>query len=206
VVNVIRRLSALADERGFAEKWNDSVGHEAVATTAAATSASNKAEAKAKAESDLEQTRAKAAGKFSKDGAVSPRGAPSTNENSAPKEDSTKSQEKLVAKLQVDAKNDADQNSAIHLAIKNRVLLPMLDATNPTKEELNKTNKNKQTPLHIACQQADFDAVEVLVKAGASVNLADDQDKTPLHYAAEVVRRMCLPRCLDVLEMFPSDF
>lgn len=182
VVNVIRRLAALSDERGFAEKWNAPVGQ----------TEAKKAEVKAKAESDLEQTRAKGSNKFSKDGPVSPRGGPSGDAPGAPSAVSAaakeKDNEKLVAKLQADAKTDPDQNGPIHLAVKHKVLLPMLDTLNPSKEELNKGNKHKQTPLHVACQNADLESVEVLVKAGAAVNVSDDQDKTPLHYAAESVR------------------
>lgn len=190
VVNVLRRLCTLAEERGFTEKWDPNAKVDAPAKLLSVEE-SKKAEEKAKAESDLEATRAKASAKFKKADSDSP--APTTESkksgSSEKSADASKNQEKLIVELQKTAKTDAEENSPIHLAVKSKVLLPMLDALNPSKAELDKPNKHKQTALHIACQNGDYDAVEVLVKAGCSVNVSDDQDKTPLHYAVESVRK-----------------
>ena len=39
------------------------------------------------------------------------------------------------------------------------------------------------TPLHIAVKNKDHEAVEILLKRGADVNVRDDNGLTPLHYA-----------------------
>ena len=42
-----------------------------------------------------------------------------------------------------------------------------------------------QAPLHLAAMWGHLDAVDLLIKAGADVNIANDYGITPLHYAAE---------------------
>lgn len=45
--------------------------------------------------------------------------------------------------------------------------------------------KNGKTALHIACENGNYDIVQVLVKSGASVDAQTNDGKTALHIASE---------------------
>jgi ankyrin repeat protein len=51
-------------------------------------------------------------------------------------------------------------------------------------ERIDAMDHNGQTPLHLACSVGHFEAVDVLLNNGATVNVADKFGQTPLHIAA----------------------
>ena len=53
-----------------------------------------------------------------------------------------------------------------------------------------------ETPLHVAANNGDLEIVELLIKAGANVNVLDGENNTPLYWASyhghvDVVRLLC---------------
>jgi len=77
-------------------------------------------------------------------------------------------------------------NTLLHLAISNTnstILGALLRGEN--KPELNILNKEGLSPLCFAVLQNYEEGVELLLKAGAQVDLPSDEGYTPLHYAAE---------------------
>ena len=46
-------------------------------------------------------------------------------------------------------------------------------------------NTEGQTVLHLACIQGDENGIRVLFMAKANASIADNEDKTPIHLAAE---------------------
>ena len=53
------------------------------------------------------------------------------------------------------------------------------------KTELNRRNKNKETPLHLALGRDLFKVARILLEHGADANAEDNNRKTPLHILAE---------------------
>ena len=51
------------------------------------------------------------------------------------------------------------------------------------KADVNITNKSKCSPLHFAAQFSDKNVITALIKKGISVNVLDDNDKSPLMWA-----------------------
>ena len=51
--------------------------------------------------------------------------------------------------------------------------------------ELNRRNKNNQTPLHLATGRGWFELARILLEHGADTNVEDDNRKTPLHLLSE---------------------
>ena len=56
------------------------------------------------------------------------------------------------------------------------------------KADPNRQNSLMQTPLHLACNNAELDVIQMLLKAGASVKLTDQEGNLPLH---KVVQNKC---------------
>lgn len=55
----------------------------------------------------------------------------------------------------------------------------------PTAKDINAVNKKGMTQLHTAISQGDVDAVELLIRSGANVNLVDNNRNSPLHLAMQ---------------------
>lgn len=55
------------------------------------------------------------------------------------------------------------------------------------KKPVSKTRQNRDgmTALHIAVAARNLEAVQLLIELGSSVDLVDNEQRTPLHYAAE---------------------
>ena len=51
--------------------------------------------------------------------------------------------------------------------------------------DLNRRNKNRQTPLHLALERDWFKIARILLENGADANVEDDNRKTPLHLLSE---------------------
>ena len=51
--------------------------------------------------------------------------------------------------------------------------------------DINATDKNGDTPLHVAAQYNAYETALVLLEDGADTNAEDDKGHTPLHIAAE---------------------
>ena len=49
--------------------------------------------------------------------------------------------------------------------------------------DIEATNKDGYTPLQMACLNSNIAVVKLLLKRGANINVNDDEEKTPLHYA-----------------------
>ena len=64
-----------------------------------------------------------------------------------------------------------------------------------SKVDLNQTDKNGLTPLHIACIVGNIKICELLIKNGAKKTPIDIYSKTPLCYAVEQNR-------IDILKLF----
>ena len=52
------------------------------------------------------------------------------------------------------------------------------------RELLDGRNNDGQTPLHLACQEGHLDVVRILIAYGASLELIDNEGRTPLDLAA----------------------
>jgi ankyrin repeat protein len=61
--------------------------------------------------------------------------------------------------------------------------------------EIDSSDVEGDTPLHVMAWRNDLEAVEILVNAGANVNALGDMSETPLHVAL----RMNSPRIAEVL-------
>lgn len=59
---------------------------------------------------------------------------------------------------------------------------------------MNATDSKGVSPLHEAVRSADRDLIQLLLGAGAFLDVCDVQGNTPLHYVAVV------PECMSVVE------
>ncbi|XP_048479007.1 nuclear factor NF-kappa-B p105 subunit [Plutella xylostella] len=108
----------------------------------------------------------------------------------------------LVAKGCNPMCEDKEGNNAIHYAVKlNRCLKPLLDGIRVADVEcdINATNKEKQTPLHLAATSTHA-SVKLLLSHKASYSARDLNGRTPLHLAAY---EPCLPIMEALLEYIP---
>ena len=60
----------------------------------------------------------------------------------------------------------------------------MLNSIFKLNADINSIDSNGWTALHHAAYNGDFQAVDMLVNAGANINAFSNQFKTPLHFAA----------------------
>ncbi len=66
---------------------------------------------------------------------------------------------------------------------------------------LNQPDMHGQTPLHLACIDNNNDAVEILLGAGANVNVIDSLNRTALHYAVINKNQALVKRLLSQLDI-----
>lgn len=66
------------------------------------------------------------------------------------------------------------------------------------KVNLNATDINKNTALMLATQHLSIDAISMLLKAGADVNLAEKDDITPLHF----ICRSSRTKAIEIVQLF----
>jgi hypothetical protein len=111
----------------------------------------------------------------------------------------------IIPRLEAEAAKDPQKNSVLHLAIKEHCVIDVLSDPKYI-DNLEKVNAKKQTPLHLAAQAGDFDAVQALLIAGSSINVTDDEGKTPLHYATESVCFSSSPLSIPVLMLVVHNF
>lgn len=61
---------------------------------------------------------------------------------------------------------------------------------------INKTDQNNKTALHLATQSDQIKIMQILIEKGANVDARDDQNKTPLHYAADIGSKVAVNKLL----------
>eukprot|EP00045_Choanoeca_perplexa_P004659 m.39663 g.39663 ORF g.39663 m.39663 type:complete len:322 (-) comp12691_c0_seq1:149-1114(-) len=87
-------------------------------------------------------------------------------------------------------RKNAHEENALHIACQRgalfscKELLRWADLAGCLSELLEATNMNQHTPLHLACEQADWAVVELLISYGANIEAADLMGALPLHFAA----------------------
>lgn len=98
--------------------------------------------------------------------------------------------EKLLDKSQSLMKmTKSDGSSALHIAAINdhRQVAAILILKG--KANVNFKDKQGLTPLHLACHEAYFDMVKLLIQNGADVNIKDNDGDTPLHLILGIQQR-----------------
>ena len=55
-------------------------------------------------------------------------------------------------------------------------------------DDINALSEDIRTPLHLACENAHVDVVELLLKSGASLYISNDGDEVPIHCAINAKR------------------
>jgi len=87
--------------------------------------------------------------------------------------------------LQMGANPNAGDWTALHEAAlngeTNLVQLLLRNRADPNRRE----KQNRGTPLHVACFQGHIEVCRQLLKAGAKVNLRDNEGLTPLFHAKD---------------------
>ena len=74
-------------------------------------------------------------------------------------------------------------SSWLHCAIYGKCRKTVLQAIIDQGADVNETNMDNVTPLMIACENNDIDAIHVLLNAGADLNIVDSMGDTCLHAA-----------------------
>ena len=83
---------------------------------------------------------------------------------------------------------DSDQNTPLHFAAAGKypeILQELVESGVTDNYNIDVYNIQKRTPLHTACEKRRERCVEILLRAGADVNVQDSMGKTPLHFACE---------------------
>ncbi len=75
---------------------------------------------------------------------------------------------------------DADQNSALHIAVQTGHV-SMCQVLLQHGADVNIQNKCLKTPLHVASIRKDKEILELLIRRGAQTNTNDCKHGTPLH-------------------------
>ena len=84
---------------------------------------------------------------------------------------------------------DSDQNTPLHFAAAGqspKILQELVESCKSNDDyNIDVHNIQKRTPLHTACEKRKERCVEILLEAGAVLNVQDSMGKTPLHFACE---------------------
>ncbi|XP_076086810.1 E3 ubiquitin-protein ligase MIB1-like [Mytilus galloprovincialis] len=110
--------------------------------------------------------------------------------------------EKLLNKSQSLMKMaKSDGSSALHIAAINdhRQVASILILKG--KANINLKDKQGLTPLHLACHEAYFDMVKLLIQNGADVNIKDNHGNTPLHLILGIQNRPPVAGLLGLMLM-----
>jgi ankyrin repeat protein len=62
----------------------------------------------------------------------------------------------------------------------------------------NQIGIGEDAPIHIACLEGELEDVEIMVSAGADINLIGDIGNTPLHYAVSGGNLMVVKRLIEL--------
>lgn len=114
----------------------------------------------------------------------------------------------LVSKGANPMMKDVEDLNAIHYAVKyNSCLEPLLDAIKKycVPCDLNDTNNEKQSALHLAVVLGSQRSASTLLKYGASYSVRDSQGRTPLHIAAYDDRLAVIKTLLDHIPLSEVD-
>lgn len=80
---------------------------------------------------------------------------------------------------------DQFDSSILHLAAYSNLKKTIEKILETKIIDINKTNLNEDTPLHIAVYKNNTNAVETLLRAGAKINIKNKKGETPTSYAQE---------------------
>ena len=84
--------------------------------------------------------------------------------------------------------NSRDLLSSVQL-LKNSVGRDKFDLLTRIIANINSTNDNRQTALHLVVQSGDFSAMESLLQLGADPHLTDGQNMTPFDYIEQQIQQ-----------------
>lgn len=109
----------------------------------------------------------------------------------------------LMSMRHLVALQDAGGDNAIHAAVvhsQQDAMQHLIEAARTVKyyDILNMCNELKQSPLHIAVQTEQVNAVKLLLYHGGNPNLKDRRGNTPIHLAAQLKSIDCLSALLDI--------
>lgn len=97
---------------------------------------------------------------------------------------SVKMEELLLAHGASVNQTDKDGNTALHLMVRQKVQPDLMAWLLSKGLPVDTKNHAGRTPLHLAVEQANMDAIRFLLDHGANVNAADGQGRRPLHMIA----------------------
>ena len=80
--------------------------------------------------------------------------------------------------------NDKNKNTSLHAAVDGRCRKKYIQAIINHFADINAINKNKQTALMLACEEGNVDAINVLLKNRADLDIANADGDTCLHVVA----------------------
>ena len=104
-------------------------------------------------------------------------------------------------RVNVNSGNDADV-TALHVACKRGIIAMVKELLLCEGIEINKKDKQHNTPMHTACVSGEKSIVFTLIEAGANVMEKNDDDMTPLHVAV-VERKLEIVKM--ILDMHAGD-
>ncbi|KAF4525693.1 hypothetical protein B566_EDAN014793 [Ephemera danica] len=106
---------------------------------------------------------------------------------------------------------DKNGDTPLHSCIQSwrngeKIKSTMIDFNKHDSSILNIKNNKGQTPLHKAVEEHEFEAVDLLVRLGAEVNIKDNDNRTPLELALGTDAVMTLVNhWAIVFELFDTD-
>jgi ankyrin repeat protein len=88
-----------------------------------------------------------------------------------------------------DNKGNTPLHTLSYTKLNDQVLNAMAHLLLTSGARVDKTNKMKQTPLHLAMKAGKINLMKIFTKAGANIHYEDMYDKTPHQYAVEYYQR-----------------